>query len=215
VIPGLDCALNYFRDGCGSAFFCGCPDGDECSQNACMVCDPGPDPCAADTDLCGGTLDRCGNVITCTDNCANVLGPLGICDDGRCCERTKTACAADDCGFMSDGCGGFVDCTGNACQAGSCQPNGKCCTPSATCLAGDCGYKLDGCGNYLDCGNPCVDGTLCMENQCRESQCQLQGFECETVYNPAVDGYEYCGSCARGQGCLDHHCLPLCSAVTP
>ncbi|HXK18023.1 MAG TPA: hypothetical protein VNG33_09480 [Polyangiaceae bacterium] len=215
VIPGLDCATNYFRDGCGSAFFCGCPAGDECSQNQCVVCDPGADPCAADADLCGATKDRCGNAVNCADNCQSLLGPLGTCDDGRCCQLTKTTCAADDCGFMSDGCGGFVDCTGNVCQAGACQLDGKCCTPSVACLPEDCGFKSDGCGNYLDCGDACTGDTLCMENRCRDSVCKLGGFECETAYNQAVDGYEYCGSCPRGQGCLRHHCLPLCSQATP
>lgn len=215
VIPGLDCALNPFRDGCGASFFCGCAQGDECKQNECVACDAGADPCAADAGLCGATTDRCGNAINCADHCADSLGPLGTCYGGRCCERTKTVCATDDCGFMSDGCGGFIDCTGNACQAGTCQLSGKCCTPSAACAADDCGFKSDGCGNYLDCGDACSGDTLCLENRCRDSVCKLGGFECELAYNPAVDGYEYCGTCPQGQGCFRHQCLPLCSAPGP
>jgi hypothetical protein len=111
---------------------------------------------------------------------------------------------------MPSGCGGFIDCTGNPCPEGTCQPNGRCCTPSVACTPFDCGYIDDGCGNYLNCGDPCAEDEVCLDNACETSLCKAAELECDHVYSPAVDGFEYCGTCPPGVACRDYHCVPYC-----
>jgi hypothetical protein len=210
ILGELECGTNRYSDGCGGTFRCDCDDGFVCEQNSCVVCDPGPDPCAAEPALCGAARDRCGGAISCPDNCA-ALGTGSACYEGRCCAPSKTSCAADDCGRMLVGCGQSLDCTGTSCPDDTtCQPNGKCCKPTRVCTPDNCGLKEDGCGNYLECSHVCPAGTVCLENECVISECQSEAFECGQVYNPEVDGLEYCGSCDNALACRDHFCLPRC-----
>jgi hypothetical protein len=210
ILGNLECGTNRYSDGCGGTFRCDCEDGLVCEQNSCVACDPGPEPCAADPSLCGAARDRCGNAISCPDNCAD-LGVGHACYEGRCCAPSKTACAADDCGHLLVGCGQSLDCTSTLCpDQTTCQPNGKCCRPSRVCSKANCGLKEDGCGNYLECSHVCPEGTVCLENECVKSECQAEAFECGQAYNIEVDGLEYCGSCDDALACRDHFCLPRC-----
>jgi hypothetical protein len=210
ILGDLECGTNRYRDDCGGTFRCDCADGLVCEQNRCVVCDPGPDPCVADTSLCGETRDRCGGVVVCPDNCAT-LAAGGACYEGRCCAPSKTSCSAHDCGQMLVGCGQSLDCTATVCpNETTCQASGKCCKPTSTCAPTNCGLKDDGCGNYLECSYACPEGTVCLENECVSSECQVEAFECGQAYNAEVDGLEYCGTCPGALACRDNFCLPLC-----
>jgi hypothetical protein len=193
--------------------YCGCPDGETCGEgNTCATCDPGPDPCVDNPNLCGETYDACGNPVTCEDNCEAQTGGFGTCYLGLCCSFATYYCGAQDCGNVPMGCGDlFLEC-GDTCEGTDTCQNNRCCTPYIECSPYDCGLIDDGCGNPIDCGDPCANDYKCNNNACRPSVCLANDLECGNVENLEIpDNFENCGTCAEGMGCVDNHCLPLCT----
>jgi hypothetical protein len=161
--------------------------------------------------LCGETYDGCGNPVTCEDTCAAQSDGMATCYEGSCCTFNKYYCTAFDCGSVYKGCGEYMECE-NLCEGTDKCLNGQCCTPSVECSPYDCGTIDDGCGNPIDCGDPCVNDYKCFYNTCRPSVCLANNLECGLVENPEIpDNFENCGTCGEGFGCVDNHCLPMCT----
>ncbi len=165
-------------DGCGGLLECGCPEGEACSGDRCVGCQPRD--CRAAAAECGLVGNGCGEAIDC-GSCEE--GQLcgapapNRCGPGPRCRPLTCEGAGAECGLVGDGCGGSVDC-------GPCPPGQLCgierpfrCGPAPACeprtcetAAAQCGLLGDGCGAVLDCGE-CPEGAVCGLN--RPNRCVL------------------------------------------
>jgi hypothetical protein len=212
-------------DTCNVPISCGgCPQGDDCVNNACVPASPEagvPDACApltctpgsGSTQLCGSVTDGCGHTLTCT--C-----PTGQeCYSGECSATPPPECVASEAGAP---CGSVLNACGSGdVQCGSCSGSTKCesnvCTPCTppTCGTNACGTLNNGCGPEVSCASGSSASTKCEDNVCTSCTPPTCGSAvCGSVNNgcgPAVS----CGSCTgEDETCQNGSCCPYESCAT-
>ncbi len=215
-------------DPCGVPINCpGCPSGQTCVNNACVMQMPSdggdaggcsklscnPDP---GTNLCGTVSDGCGHTM----NCSCPSGQQCI---GGVCQAPPPECMGADggtgstCGSVENACGsGKVQCGGcngtNTCTGGVCTA----CTPPS-CGSVTCGEVSNGCGPKVSCGtcgssDKCYDGGCCTPITCAEAADAGLVTGCNPV-DLGCGVKTVCNSCATGQHCyMDSCCTPLTCA---
>lgn len=192
-------------DNCGGPLACDPPG----KSTACTA----PERCGGDPDLganrCGckrrtnacedegatcGTLDECGESVTC-----------GTCKNGALCIANKCACAADPnpckdrvCGEVTDACGNRVVCgpSGGRCESGSsCSPAGQCvCPDRATACRGRSDAFTEGACSY-DCSSSCASDPV---RACAGAECGTARDGCGNEVKCGPQG----GQCSAGQTCV-------------
>jgi hypothetical protein len=216
-------------DSCGVAIACGgCPTGEDCVANQCVVADGGlPDASAMDacapltctpnaqTALCGTVSDGCGHTMGCT--C-----PAGKSCIGGVCGDTPPECTPADagaalCGTTANACGsGNVSCPSTCTGTQECV-KGVCtaCTPPS-CGRATCGSMNNGCGPALSCGT-CSTNEVCDDGGCctQQTSCaELLDAGLVTGCNPVDLGCgvkKACMTCPSGEICTNDQCVACVS----
>jgi hypothetical protein len=211
-------------DPCGVPITCGgCPMGQTCVANKCVVQPPsdgGTGTCQPLTcnpknvNLCGTVSDGCGKTLDCT--C-----PMGQQCYGGVCGTLPPECKGADggagsvCGSVPNACGsGNVNCGGctgtTTCTGGTCTS----CTPP-TCGSTTCGEVSNGCGPKVSCGTcgsgeQCYDGGCCTPSTCADKIDAGVVNGCDPV-DLGCGVAKICSPCAGGEVCKSNVC---CTPLT-